>query len=47
MTATQSGGIVLAGGGKMGSALLTGWLESGVNAAEILVVEPEVGAARR
>ena len=47
MAATQSGGIVLAGGGKMGSALLTGWLESGVNAAEIHVVEPEAEAARR
>ena len=42
-----SGGIVLAGGGKMGSALLAGWLESGVNAAEIHVIEPEPNAAQR
>ena len=47
MAVTLSGGIVLAGGGKMGSALLTGWLESGVNASEIHVVEPESGAAKR
>ncbi len=47
MAVTQSGGIVLAGGGKMGSALLTGWLESGVDAAEVHVVEPEAGAAQR
>ncbi|MDA0229137.1 MAG: pyrroline-5-carboxylate reductase [Proteobacteria bacterium] len=47
MPAIPSRGIVLAGGGKMGSALLTGWLESGVNAAEICVVEPEASAAKR
>ena len=46
MTATQSGGIVLAGGGKMGGALLTGWLKSGVHASNIHVVEPEASTAK-
>ena len=47
MTNTGSGAIVLAGGGKMGSALLTGWLKSGVKAAQVYVVEPEENAAQR
>jgi len=32
--------ILLAGGGKMGSALLGGWLERGLKASDITVVEP-------
>jgi pyrroline-5-carboxylate reductase len=32
--------ILLAGGGKMGSALLGGWLERGLNASDIIVVDP-------
>ena len=32
--------ILLAGGGKMGSALLGGWLERGLNASDITVVDP-------
>lgn len=47
MANTRSGGIILAGGGKMGSALLTGWLKSGVKAAEVHVVEPDGEAAGR
>ena len=47
MANTGSGAIVLAGGGKMGSALLTGWLKSGVKAAQVYVVEPEENAAQR
>ena len=47
MASDNSGAIVLAGGGKMGSALLTGWLESGVKAADVYVVEPEPTAAGR
>jgi pyrroline-5-carboxylate reductase len=40
-------GIVLVGGGKMGSALLAGWLQSGVSASDVVVVEPETQAAAR
>jgi pyrroline-5-carboxylate reductase len=47
MADAHSGVIVLAGGGKMGGALLAGWLESGVKAADIHVVEPDAGAAGR
>ena len=32
--------LVLAGCGKMGSALLGGWLERGVDASDVIVVEP-------
>ena len=32
--------ILLAGGGKMGTALLGGWLERGLNASDITVVDP-------
>ena len=46
MTEIQSDGIVLVGGGKMGGALLTGWLESGVNASKIHVVEPKASTAK-
>ena len=42
-----SGGIVLAGGGKMGSALLAGWLESGVAASDVHVIEPDPAQAKR
>lgn len=35
-----SGDIVLAGAGKMGSALLTGWFNSGLPAKRITVIEP-------
>ncbi len=41
------GGIVLAGGGKMGGALLAAWLESGVTPANVYVVEPDAAAAER
>jgi len=47
MANTRSGGLILAGGGKMGSVLLTGWLKSGVKAAEVHVVEPDGEAAGR
>lgn len=33
-------GILLVGCGKMGSALLTGWLSRGVAATDVIVVEP-------
>jgi pyrroline-5-carboxylate reductase len=38
--------IVLAGGGKMGGAMLAGWLESGIRATDIHVVEPQPEAAK-
>ncbi len=43
----RRGPIVLVGGGKMGAALLAGWLAEGVAASDVLVVEPhgETGQA--
>jgi pyrroline-5-carboxylate reductase len=41
------GGIVLAGGGKMGSAMLAGWLESAIPAKQIHVIEPDAEAGKR
>jgi pyrroline-5-carboxylate reductase len=38
--AHMAGTIVLAGAGKMGGALLTGWLARGLDACDIVVVEP-------
>src|SRR4051812_6769092 len=42
------GSIVLAGAGKMGGAMLTGWLARGLDASKIVVIEPypsdEIGA---
>lgn len=35
-----SGNIVLAGAGKMGGALLTGWLAQGLNGCNVAVIEP-------
>lgn len=37
--------LVLAGGGKMGGAMLSGWLDRGMDAAAITVVEPHRDAA--
>ncbi|MES2665001.1 MAG: pyrroline-5-carboxylate reductase [Pseudomonadota bacterium] len=36
-----NGGLVLLGCGKMGTALLTGWLAAGVPAASVWVIEPQ------
>lgn len=36
------GTIVLAGAGKMGSAMLTGWLNAGVSLSRIAVIEPHL-----
>jgi pyrroline-5-carboxylate reductase len=38
------GAIVLAGAGKMGSALLTGWLRAGLSADRIAAIEPQPSA---
>ena len=46
-SAKLTGTLVLVGGGKMGSALLAGWLASGITPDQVLVVEPSVeGAAK-
>ena len=36
-----SGTVVLAGAGKMGGAMLSGWLARGLEAAHIVVIEPQ------
>ena len=38
--ANLSGSIVLAGAGKMGGAMLTGWLAQGVDAGKLAVIDP-------
>ena len=38
--------ILLIGGGKMGGALLEGWLARGVGAKQVAVIEPEAGRAK-
>jgi pyrroline-5-carboxylate reductase len=38
--ANISGTVVLAGAGKMGGALLTGWLARGLNPTRVAVIEP-------
>ncbi|MEX6505744.1 pyrroline-5-carboxylate reductase [Jiella sp. M17.18] len=46
MTMAQSGEtILLLGGGNMGTALLGGWLEAGLQPDKVLVVDPKVGEA--
>src|SRR4051812_10350777 len=35
-----TGTIVLAGAGKMGGAMLTGWLAGGLDAQRVVVIEP-------
>ena len=42
---SRSGPVLLVGGGKMGGAMLAGWLSHGVTPADILVVEPDGKAA--
>ena len=36
-----TGTIVLAGAGKMGGAMLTGWLAQGLDPARVAVIEPQ------
>jgi pyrroline-5-carboxylate reductase len=49
--ASLKGAIVLAGAGKMGSALLTGWLKAGLSTDRVAAIEPqpsaEIGALAR
>jgi pyrroline-5-carboxylate reductase len=39
--AKLSGTIVLAGAGKMGGALLTGWLAQGLDGGDVVVIDPQ------
>jgi pyrroline-5-carboxylate reductase len=39
--------LLLVGGGKMGGALLDGWLDQGVNSSDIFVIEPDDEARER
>ncbi len=38
--------LVLVGGGRMGSALLAGWLGRGLHGTAVIVVEPDPGTAK-
>src|ERR1700745_3238301 len=38
------GAIALAGAGKMGGAMLTGWLAQGLDARRVIVIEPHPSA---
>lgn len=40
MAAATAGPLLLVGGGKMGGAMLAGWLDRGLAPAEVVVVEP-------
>lgn len=42
-----NGSVVLAGAGKMGAALLAGWLDRGLDPAQIIIQEPELSGAAR
>jgi pyrroline-5-carboxylate reductase len=45
MSLNLHGTIVLAGAGKMGGALLAGWLERGLDPAQVLIQEPRLSGA--
>jgi pyrroline-5-carboxylate reductase len=45
MSLKLNGSVVLAGAGKMGTALLAGWLNRGLNPASIVIQEPKPGGA--
>jgi pyrroline-5-carboxylate reductase len=42
----MGGRLLLAGCGKMGGALLSGWLECGMRPSDVVVVEPDAKTAR-
>lgn len=46
MAGASTGPIVLVGGGKMGGALLAGWLDRGVDPKRVRVIEPNADAAK-
>ena len=43
----SSGPLVLLGAGRMGGAMLQGWLDRGLRPADVTVVDPGLDAARR
>lgn len=43
MTITLGGPLLLVGAGKMGSAMLTGWLDQGLDPGQVYVQEPHPG----
>jgi pyrroline-5-carboxylate reductase len=46
MTLDLNGTLLLVGCGKMGGALLAGWLEQGVDPMQVIVVEPALDPSR-
>jgi pyrroline-5-carboxylate reductase len=44
MSFSEIGPVVLAGAGKMGSAMLLGWLERGLKPANVIVQDPQLGS---
>ena len=43
---TLSSSVLLVGGGKMGSAMLRGWLSKGLETERVRVIEPDVAASK-
>ncbi|WP_423415202.1 pyrroline-5-carboxylate reductase [Hyphomicrobium sp. B1] len=45
MSLKLDGSVVLAGAGKMGAAMLAGWLERGLDPAQVIIQEPQLSGA--
>lgn len=45
MSLKMTGSVVLAGAGKMGAALLAGWLDRGLDPAQVIIQEPKLAGA--
>ncbi|CCB64172.1 MULTISPECIES: pyrroline-5-carboxylate reductase [unclassified Hyphomicrobium] len=45
MSLKLDGSVVLAGAGKMGTAMLAGWLERGLDPAQVIIQEPKLSGA--
>lgn len=45
MSLKLDGSVVLAGAGKMGAAMLAGWLENGLDPASVVIQEPQLSGA--
>lgn len=45
MSLKLTGSVVLAGAGKMGAALLAGWLDRGLDPAQVIIQEPKLAGA--
>ncbi len=46
MPLKSNGSVVLAGAGKMGAAMLAGWLERGLDPARVIIQEPHLAGER-